>query len=330
MARPKPPIRLEAERLVKEMPEAPSRTLAKRLASEFKVKIETARTHVRIARGSHGKRHAKSAVVTRAKQPAGWAPSLPESKAEEWAPVMLEATQIACLSDIHIPYHSKLAVEAAIAECKRRKPDAVLLNGDTLDFYTISRWIKDPRKRNFKDELIAGREFLRYVRHEFKDCQIVFKIGNHEDRWEHYLWNHAPEICDLPQVQLETILELDNIGVELVDQERPVMCGKLPVFHGHELPKGLTNPVNMARGAFLRMCDTVLVGHGHRTSTHTEPNWEHNETTTWSQGCLCDLNPRYARINKWNHGFAFIEVHSGGEFDLTNYRINSEGKVRKS
>ena len=37
------------------------------------------------------------------------------------------------------------------------------------------------------------------------------------------------------------------------------------VFHGHELPKDLTNAVNPARGAFLRMTDTVLIGHHHRS-----------------------------------------------------------------
>ena len=108
------------------------------------------------------------------------------------------------------------------------------------------------------------------------------------------------------------------------------MCGKLAVFHGHELPSGLTNPVNMARGAFLRMVDSVLVGHGHRSSNHTEPDWQKREITTWSQGCLCDMNPEYARINKWNHGFATIEVQRGGNFNVTNLRVSPDGKIRTS
>lgn len=322
--------RIEAERLCAELPDATSRTLARRLAKEFGCTIEQARSTIRVVRGTNGKHHKSRATSPKAKQAAGWAPKMPPSQAEAWEPFPLDGKRVACLSDIHVPYHSEQALAAAVTECRKRKADTLLLNGDTLDFYSISRWIKDPRKRDFKAELEAGKQLLSWLRGKFPRARIVYKVGNHEDRWDHYLWNHAPEICDLPNVQLPQILGMDELGIEYVDNERPCMAGKLPVFHGHELPKGLTNPVNMARGAFLRMCDTVLVGHGHRTSTHTEPSWEHDETTTWSQGCLCDMSPRYARINKWNHGFAFIDVGAGGDFDLTNYRVNSEGKVRQS
>ena len=326
----KPSRKLRAEQLCKQFPDADTRTLAKRLAKEFKCTVEQARSTLRIVRGQHGKAQRKLATVPKEAGKAGTKPKLPPSKTESWTPFELAPGKTLSLSDIHIPYHESKAVEAAIIWAKRRKPDAVLLNGDTLDFYSISRWQKDPRKREFKVELEAGVEFLQWIRGKFPNAQIVFKIGNHEDRWNHWLWNNAPEICDLPQIQLDAMLQLEDLGIELVGDGRPVKAGNLPIFHGHELPKGMTNPVNMARGAFLRMLDTVLVGHGHRSSSHTEPNWTHQEVTTWSQGCLCSLPPEYARINKWNHGFAFVEHDSSGEFDLQNLRISKEGKVRAS
>jgi hypothetical protein len=43
--------------------------------------------------------------------------------------------------------------------------------------------------------------------------------------------------------------------------------------------------------------------------------------TTWSTGCLCNLNPDYMVLNKWNHGFAFVEVGSNGDFTVKNHRI---------
>lgn len=36
---------------------------------------------------------------------------------------------------------------------------------------------------------------------------------------------------------------------------------------------------------------------------------------------MCDLAPDYARLNKWNHGFALVEVRDDGEFDVENLRI---------
>ena len=86
----------------------------------------------------------------------------------------------------------------------------------------------------------------------------------------------------------------------------------------------------MARGAFLRTLHTVLVGHGHRTSGHAESSMWHDEVFCWSQGCLCDLTPEYARINRWNHGFAVVTVDKDGTFDVDNLRISKQGKVRSS
>jgi hypothetical protein len=53
------------------------------------------------------------------------------------------------------------------------------------------------------------------------------------------------------------------------------------------------------------------------------------ETTCWSTGCLCDLRPEYARINKFNHGFASVQVYGDGQFDVHNFRI-ANGRVRSS
>ena len=106
------------------------------------------------------------------------------------------------------------------------------------------------------------------------------------------------------------------------------MLGGLAVFHGHELPMG-ASAVNPARGLYLKTGATVLIGHGHRSSQHTQYTWDKREIACWSCGALCDLNPEYARINAWNSGAAFVDVSASGEFDVTNFRIVA-GKVRES
>lgn len=321
--------RIEAERLVKEFPDSDSKTLARRISKEFFMSVESARNMVRCARGALGKRHRSEKVLDRPLGRSGQKPKLPPSQCAPWEPLHCEGRRVLILSDIHIPYHDSTAISGAVQWGKKQKPDTVILNGDTVDFYQLSRFLKDPRKRHAKEEIDLTRQFLEYLAAEFPAANLIYKKGNHDERWDHYLWNHAPELCDFQHVQLHTILDFESLGITMVEDQRPIMCGKLPVFHGHELPKGMTNPVNMARGAYLRMADTVLVGHGHRTSAHSEPNWKHEEVATWSTGCLCGLNPEYARINKWNHGFAFVEISSSGEFDLLNLRV-VDGKVRRS
>jgi hypothetical protein len=83
-----------------------------------------------------------------------------------------------------------------------------------------------------------------------------------------------------------------------------------------------------ARSAFLRTTASVLVGHHHRTSTHVEPNWKHEEIACWSVGCLCDLAPEYARVNKYNQGLSLVDVSEDGQFEVANLRLNTDYAVR--
>lgn len=328
----KSPARLAAERLCRKFPDAASRTLAKRISAECHVTVEQARTAVRMCRGLSGQKKRKEAndkTLFRPARKAGQKPQLPPSLAKKWEPFELgTGLTVGILSDVHIPYHDEQALAAAVAYLKKRRPDVVLLNGDFADFYTISRYTKNPKKRNFKREVKLLREGLAWLRSQFSKSRIIYKLGNHDERWDHWLWNHAPEISDLPQVRLPSILGAKKHGIEFVGDGRPVMAGKLAVFHGHELSGGPFVPAMPARSAFLRTTASVMVGHHHRTSTHTQPNWKHEEIVCWSVGCLADLNPEYSRVNSHNHGCAVIDVAADGQFAVHNLRLNSDYVVR--
>ena len=327
------PLTAAARRIVRENPDHPARGLARMLAQESRgaLTIEQARKRIQRQLGLHGERSRKQMKnINRQPRMAGVEYRLVPTSAEPWRPHVLEVVgRVGILSDVHVPYHDEVAVLAAVHHLAELGLDALLLNGDIGDFYALSRWIKDPRQRDFSGELEAQRQFVGWIRETFPDIPIVYKAGNHEERWQHYIWQHAPELSKDKLSSLQSWLYLDKHDITLVEEGRPVMLGELPVLHGHELQKGVAAPVNPARGAFMRTHHTTLVGHSHRSSTHAESDMWHAETTTWSTGCLCDLTPAYARINSWNHGFAVVTVHQGGEFDVQNMRI-ANGKVRAS
>lgn len=335
----KPPVKAElARKLCDKYPEQPSRSLAKRLYEDNKLlftDLEQARRSIRYVRGTLGDSNREKTKIRAKgygkKRKAGEGAGLkcPPSSAEAWEPYQLPPGFGVSLSDIHLPYHSREAVEAAVAHAEKRQLDWLLFNGDLADFYSVSRWDKDPKKRNLAKEVEIVREFLDWIRERFPKTKIVYKAGNHEERWDKFIWNKAPELFDIQQCRWDFILGLEQREIDLVVGGRPVMAGRLPIFHGHELPKGLTNPVNQARGAFLRTLSTTLTAHGHRSSTHPEPNIWHNINVSWSQGCLCNRRPEYARINKWNWGFAEIENANDGSFEVDNWRINNDFEVKR-
>ena len=323
--------RLYLEELCRKFPDAPNLGLAKRARAERPnsfATVENARSMIRSIRGALGTRKNKTATQPRKKGVAGTVPSMPPSLSTAWESVEIDAKRVAIISDVHIPYHDEIAFAAAVKELKKQSPDCLLINGDFADFYQVSRHQRDPHHRQFSEELKAVISGLEWIRHEFSKARIVYKLGNHEERWDHFIWNRAPEIYDLANVRIDELVKAKQFGIEVIGDQRPIMLGKLPVLHGHELGKSIFSPVNPARGAFLRTHHTVLVGHSHQTSGHADTDMFHSETFVWSTGCLCDLTPEYARVNRWNHGFAWVDIATDGSFSVRNMRINKRGEVR--
>lgn len=321
-----------AEELCRKYPNQPARSLAKTLVekSNKAITIESARAIVRRIFGQSGKVHRKYTKVKRPARKPGTRIQMPKSKAEEWIPFQLPITsgKLGIISDMHIPFHSEVALDAAVSHLKQEKIKCLLINGDGLDFYSLSRWEKRPSKRNFPAELKEGRLLLQWLRQEFPKIPIIYKLGNHEERWEKWLWEHAPEISEEPEMGFESWLHCDKYKIEVVGDQRIIMVGNLPVLHGHELGRSVFNPVNPARGAYLRAQHTILISHHHQTSGHADTNLFHHETFVWSIGCLCELTPTYMKVNRHNHGFAVVELMKNGDFNVSNLRVLKNGKVR--
>ncbi len=194
-----------------------------------------------------------------------------------------------------------------------------------MDFFGLSRFIKDPKKRSFAGELKMFKEFFQIIDKQFPNAKKIFKIANHEERYEHFLWTKAGELDGVEEFDLENIIKARANGIEIVKDKRIINYHGLNIIHGHEFSTGFFSPVNVARGLYLRGKTSAIQGHNHQTSEHTESDMNGKITTTWSVGCLAMLHPQYAPINKWNHGFAMIDAAENG-FEVRNKRI-FKGKI---
>ena len=249
--------------------------------------------------------------------------NLPESREAEYKPYLLPKNHndILLINDIHVPYHNIPALTAALKYGMENEVNTIIINGDLIDFYAISRFQKDPRKRDLANEIIMTREFLVTLRKLFPTQAIYYKLGNHDIRWDIYLMNNAPDLLGLEEFTMESILKLEALNITMIPDKQLIHAGKLTILHGHEFQASVFSPVNVARGLYLRAKDNAICGHHHQTSEHTEPNINGKVTTCWSVACLCELHPDYAPINKFTHGFAHVKVFDNGEFEVSNYRI---------
>jgi predicted phosphodiesterase len=246
---------------------------------------------------------------------------LPESDEVKYEPFIFpHHDRIGILSDIHLPYHNMEALTEALTELKKNKVDAVLLNGDTIDCHQLSRFVKDPKKRDFKYEIDMLKEFFNRL-DEILGAKIYFKIGNHEARYEHFLMMKAHELRGIEDFEFANIIKAREKGIQIIQSNQFMKINSLNGIHGHEY-FGVTSPVNIARGLYMKGKTSAFQGHNHQTSEHTETDMNGNITTTWSIGCLSELHPSYMPLNKHNHGYAWIECDKNGvDYKFHNKRI---------
>ncbi|HXJ56946.1 MAG TPA: metallophosphoesterase family protein [Verrucomicrobiae bacterium] len=322
--------------LLAKFPRAASKTIARIAYKENRklfLSLESARNAVRYARGASGEKHRKTAAdksnFRAPEKPGNPFAALPEAKTHfsDWEALQIEGPlRVLLLSDLHIPYHDLSALTTALDWAKKNPVDCIILNGDIADFFAVSRWEKNPKKRDLNGEIVAIHKFLGFMHETFPKARKLYKIGNHEERWESYLSVKAPEVMGIPDFEIEKVLRFDQFGIECVGDKRPMRLGTLNVIHGHEYPTAISNPVNPARGFFLRAKAHCIGSHFHQKSQHSEKNIEEKVVSTWSTGCLCDLHPDYRPLNAWNHGFAYVELSAQGDFQVENFTI-VRGKV---
>jgi len=342
----------KARKLIEKFPNLSKHKLAELLLKEnpflFKDK-EDARSAVRNVTGAN--RGAMRKII----QSDKYQGVLPEGEKNDFSPFILKGKRIGILSDIHIPYHDLKALNVALNEFKRVKIDTLVLNGDIIDCYNLSKYEKDPNKRNHNEEIKMLTIFLDDMKNIFPTCEIVLKLANHEERYERFLAMKSPEFLGMHVLSWKHLLNLrfENCescdgtgilkghecpncekgvranqvsrGIHLVKGKRIIKAGKLNIVHAHEF-NGASSPVNPARGFFLKAKTNVIGGHLHRTSEHTESDLNGKVSGAWSTGCLCDLHPEYAPINSWNLGFAWVDIF-GDEFEVHNHKIIN-GKLR--
>jgi predicted phosphodiesterase len=252
--------------------------------------------------------------------------SIPMGKKNDYSPYVLRGKMVGIISDLHIPYHDLTSIKLTLKYLKGVGIDTLILNGDIIDCYQLSRWEKDPENKKFKEEIEMLNQFLDDLQKYFPKVQIIYKLGNHEERYEIFIMQKAPELWKLEVLSWESLIRSKEREIDVVKNKRMIQAGKLNIIHGHEFGHSFFNPVNPARGLYLRAKANVIAGHSHQTSEHVEADMNGKINGAWSTGALCDLHPAYAPLNKWCTGFAHVEI-DGQQFEVHNHKI-IDGKIK--
>lgn len=242
--------------------------------------------------------------------------------------------KVVILSDLQIPYEDPAAVQEALRIIDYVQPDTVVLNGDIVDCYAESAFLKDPKKAS-----ASIPETHRRTQALLDALQpgpgIIWLGGNHEDRWRRLLWGESPvaklllqqhqEAAGLGGIDLSDpvrsfskLFRLDERGIAYYPYGHRLYLanGNLVVTHGKYVSR---HSGYSAKRTWEWLGTSCIVGHTHRLGAYLITQ-DGTPMGAWENGCLCQLEPEYDDAPNWQQGFSVVRVN-GPEFHVIQVPI---------
>lgn len=226
-----------------------------------------------------------------------------------------EGDRVLVPGDVHFPVHDPRAVDILVAAARDLRCTWVVLQGDTFDYWGLSRYPKEAQ-RYFEDgrleeEASAGREALAALRASVPRGHAVIGPGNHEDRW-YDLVDANPALHGFEwSTPVRQVLE----GWHVLPRGYRLLAGPLVIEHGDRIrgcrEGGGLHPAHRCLQNYPGQ--NTLFGHTHRIDACTRPTEKRGEPVAhgaWTVGYLGDpvRSSTYMRDgHSWEQGFAVVD-----------------------
>lgn len=220
--------------------------------------------------------------------------------------------------DLHIPYHSKEFIECVLFACKLVKPKQFNIGGDLVDMLTMKKWKPSHKeellKKGFDYEIAEANEFLSRLKDAVgEECDIVYYEGNHEDRFNRYMYENAREVYG--KINLRSQLGIDDMDIKWVAYGRQqlgrVLDTSLFIRHSpysYSVNAAMTN---------LKKHINIMCGCAHRTQSAAVKSASGDVIRSYMVGCGIDMQSEafsYMSTDDWSHSFAITTSLGSGRF----------------
>jgi predicted phosphodiesterase len=235
-------------------------------------------------------------------------------------------TRTVFISDIHIPYEDKKALEMAmeiIKDLKLTDKDNIIIGGDLLDYYPISSFSPDLTSSNIEIEIFEGVEFLNDLRKIAKKTNIYFFEGNHEQRMQKKILSACSALAPFlaNRLHIHEILEFKKFKVRNVSTPFS-LNKKLFYMHGHE-KRGFASPIHIANVNLKYYNRSIVFGHHHRFDMTVATQLDGSLLGGFANGCLADLSRMpgglYSPFDNTQRGISVVYEKSNGFFHVQQH-----------
>ncbi len=237
-------------------------------------------------------------------------------------------------NDFHVPYHDEAALALFRRFLRCECPDWLILNGDFMDFWEISRFDHTPRGgKELRDEIAIGGAILRHFRRLLPRARITWIEGNHEFRFRRYLIQNARELYGLPGVSVPELFGLRELGIEYAAchplaskfTDNFLRVGDLYVGHWDATSK---HAGYAAKNLVENRGVSLLQGHTHRFGAHARSTVDGRILLGVENFSMCRREASYVAHPNWQLGFSVIHwEQKSGRFQWQPITLGSRGIV---
>lgn len=232
-----------------------------------------------------------------------------------------EDTDYLVINDLHVPFHDTNTLNQAVEYAVEHGIGNLIINGDLLDLFGVSRFAKD-KHITLKTEMNAATKLLSSLSDIFE--LIILIEGNHERRIKNWTYaNISPDISWLFKVDLLDQLS-DKFSNVFYAGGWWAQIGTVIFAHPNSfssIPGRTAINVSdhfMGRGIYH---SGVVIGH-----THKIFNSIHRRTIIMETGCAVndmDYTTESGNVTRdpWERGFAVVHIKANGDMDYNKSRV---------
>lgn len=229
------------------------------------------------------------------------------------------------IGDTHFGSESQAVIDIFLQTVEEIRPKSIILNGDTLDMFAISRYPKDVRYTvTLQKERESYHRFLKQLHDitEAYDTVIYETNANHsgdglEGRWWRYLSDRIGELACLPEIKEK--LSYGNVFLPDESWSRVKLVEFVEIVPGFVAMHGdvvRKHGGYSARGLLEKWYTSIIANHTHRIGMSSQRipsigTQQERIIRVYENGCACDLNPLYASAANWQNAFSVVN-HADG------------------
>lgn len=216
---------------------------------------------------------------------------------------------VVAVPDVHVPFEDKGACALLMGVIEDLRPTHVVQVGDCNDFDAVSLHAKKyGRDTALEYELDAGQKFRGRLRKAGQGAEMVWLLGNHEDRLHRYVAGSAPR-AEAAMKGWDELLGTEP-GEAIIPYQSAWKLGRVTFVHD----VGFSG-AHATHQTLTAVGGSVVHGHTHRGAVVYGGTTEGDRWFGVGAGWLGDVDKinymSAASTRGWQLGFATIRYDSG-------------------